>query len=229
MSKKTIGILRTGYVGGKLADDHGEFPEMFINMLGAGSFDYRTYSVVEGEFPASVDECDAWIITGSKHGAYEDHPWIPPLEDFIRKLAKSSQPTVGICFGHQIMAQAMGGRVQKFDGGWGIGPQTYEEIDTGRTVTLLAFHQDQVLDRPPGAEITHRSDFCAIAGLRYSPTCFSLQPHPEHTRSFVEDLIAERRGHLLPEDVSVSALDKLPDGNDQDEYGKRIRDALGKS
>lgn len=226
MSKKVIGILRTGYIGGPLGEAHGEFPEMFIEMIGTKDFDYRTYNVIEGEFPAAAEDCDGWIVTGSKHGAYEDHPWIPPLEEFIRKLVASRQPTVGICFGHQIMAQAMGGTVEKFDGGWGIGPQTYTEKDTGKEVTLLAFHQDQVVTPPPGANITHSSDFCAHAGLRYSETCFSLQPHPEHTRSFVKDLIDDRRGSIIPEDVSDRALSLLNDANDQSEYGRRIHDAL---
>lgn len=226
MSKKTVGILRTGYMGGKLAEDHGEFPDMFIDMLGADSFNYRTYSVVDGELPNSIDDCDAWIITGSKHGAYEDHTWIAPLEAFIRKLAVGEQPTVGICFGHQIMAQALGGKVEKFDGGWGIGPQVYKEVETGKTATLLAFHQDQVTECPPGAEITHTSEFCTIAGLRYSSTCWSLQPHPEHTPAFTRDLINQRRGQLLPEETAIAALNKLPEKNDQNAYGTRIKNAL---
>ncbi|MFT6557106.1 type 1 glutamine amidotransferase [Sneathiella sp.] len=226
--KKTVGILRTGYIGGSLGADHGEYPEMFITMLGENRFDYRTYSVVDGEFPDAPTDCDAWIITGSKHGVYEDHAWIPPLEDFIRQLAASQQPTVGICFGHQIMAQALGGKVEKSTRGWGIGPHEYVNVRSGETVKLLAFHQDQVVELPPGAEITHRSDFCPFAGLQYSETCYSLQPHPEHTPDFVADLISERRRTVLPDDLAEQALSRLLDPNHQDEYGRKISASLDK-
>ena len=80
-------------------------------------------------FPTSVSSCDGWIVTGSAFGAYEDHAFIPPLEDFIRANYKADVPMAGICFGHQIMAQALGGKVEKFSGGWGVGYTNYEMPD----------------------------------------------------------------------------------------------------
>ena len=67
-------------------------------------------------FPEGIHDADGWLITGSRHGAYEDHPWIPPLEEFIRDAYAAQVPLVGICFGHQIIAQAMGGKVEKYQG-----------------------------------------------------------------------------------------------------------------
>ncbi len=115
-----IGILQTGMAPDVLAPTMGDYPGMFARLLDGNGFSFRTYAVVKGEFPASATDCDGWLITGSRHGVYEDHPWIPPLEQLIRDAFASHVPVVGICFGHQIVAQAMGGKVEKLqeDGPW---------------------------------------------------------------------------------------------------------------
>jgi len=227
-SVKTIGILQTGFLEGEMAERHGQFPEMFKKLLGEDTFNYRTYAVAKNEFPKHHDECDSWIVTGSKHGVYEDHNWIPPLEILIRKLKASDRPTIGICFGHQIMAQALGGKVEKSDKGWGAGQQEYRRKDTTKKIRLLAFHQDQVTQQPPNSKIIYTSDFCEFAGLEYSPTCFSLQPHPEFTIELTQDLVDMRRGNVMPEEVAIKVLDLLEQENDRDEFAKFIRDFLNR-
>ncbi len=221
---KKIGILQTGIVGGDLGAQFGEYPQMFMTMLGDNDFTYVSYPVVDNIFPNSVEDCDAWIITGSKHGAYEDHPWIAPLEEFIRELVKTSKPTLGICFGHQIMAQAMGGVVEKSDKGWGVGIHEYLNHETGEKTKLLAFHQDQVVTPPPNTEVTHSSDFCTYAGLRYGTNCISLQPHPEHTSDFTKSLLEIRRGVAIPEPIADAALQSLSSDNSHALYADQLKE-----
>lgn len=191
-----IGLLQCGLIPEELEGVHRQYPGMFRDLLGEDSFDYREYAVVNNELPASIDEADGWLLTGSRHGAYESHDWIPPLENFLREVYQSGKPIVGICFGHQILAQALGGKVVKFDRGWSVGPVTYS-LDSGETLDVIAFHQDQVISLPPGAETFGRTDFCEHAFVRYGDRALSIQPHPEFRPEYLEDLL-RTRGDVLP-------------------------------
>lgn len=215
-----IGILQTGYVPEPLVAKYGEYPSMFEKFLDGYGFTFETYIVVDGSFPKSVEECDAWLITGSAHGAYEAHAFIPPLEDFIREAYAKDIPQAGICFGHQIMAQALGGKVEKFDDGWGVGHTTYEMHGTQKQ--LVAMHQDQVVEKPEDAQVIACTDFCKNAGLAYKGKAISFQPHPEFTPEFMRELIAFKSGKGLPEDQASVAHAAVEDQNDAAEIGAQL-------
>ena len=190
-----VGILQTGHVSPDLAPRHGDFEDMFRRLLSGRGYDFRTWNVVDMEFPEGPHDADAWLITGSRHGAYEDHPFIPSLEDLIREVHAAGVPLVGICFGHQIVAQAMGGRVEKFAGGWALGRTAYHLNGIGR-VHLNAWHQDQVVEMPPGAVPAGTNTHCRLAALSYGERTWTLQPHPEFDGAVVADYARTRRGTL---------------------------------
>ncbi|MBN2631097.1 MAG: type 1 glutamine amidotransferase [Rhodobacteraceae bacterium] len=202
-----IGILQTGLAPDALTPAMGDYPDMFARLLDGHGFTFRTFRVVEGEFPADVHACDGWLITGSKHGAYEDHPWIAPLEEFIRAAYAARVPVVGICFGHQIVAQAMGGRVEKFAGGWSVGPTEYD-FD-GETLTLNAWHQDQVVQRPEGATVLASNPFCENAALLYDDRALTIQAHPEFQPAFVDGLMKTRAIGVVPDPLLKDAATRL--------------------
>lgn len=199
-----IGILQTGYIPDELAQAHGDYPSMYQEMLSGHGFEWAVYPVVDNNFPESVDECDGWLVTGSRHGAYEAHDWIPPLEDFIRSAYSNDVPIVGICFGHQVIAQALGGSVEKFNGGWGAGKQVYQM--NGSNIAIQAMHQDQVIEKPQDAEVIASSEFCKYAGFAYKNKALSYQPHPEFTTEFTRDLINFRKGETLPSEQAEQIL-----------------------
>jgi GMP synthase (glutamine-hydrolysing) len=193
-----VGILQTGRTPEEMRATHGDYDDLFRRLLDGRGFEFVTYPVLDNVLPASINEADGWLITGSKFGVYEGHDWIPPLESFLREAHAAARPIVGICFGHQVFAQAMGGTVEKFRGGWSVGAVDYQ-ID-GAPHTLLAWHQDQITRLPEGARVVGSSDFCPYAMLEYGDNALTLQPHPEFTADFIADLLAAR-GEVLPQGI----------------------------
>lgn len=214
-----IGILETGKVPELLSARHGDYPAMFERLLrsAAPGLQFAVYRVTEGQLPERTDECDAWLITGSRHGVYDPLPWIGPLKEFLRKAYAKNVPIVGICFGHQILAEALGGTAEKSDKGWGLGVQKYlihrkPSWMTGvdGEFSLNALHQDQVTRLPDDAEVVAGSGFCPYAVLAYRGSAISIQPHPEYQPEFFRELIEVRRGKAIPEedvDAAKKSLD----------------------
>lgn len=217
-----IGILQTGESPDALRADMGDYPDFFETLLAGRGLTFRRWAVLRNDFPASVDTCEGWLITGSRFGAYEQHPWIPPLEDFIRAAYAAHVPVVGVCFGHQIIAQAMGGKVAKFDGGWSVGPTDYDF--GGETMTLNAWHQDQVVTKPEGAQVVASTAFCENAALLYDDRMFTVQPHPEFRPAFMEGLIRTRGPGLVPEPLLQRATAALERPLDSPRMADRIAD-----
>lgn len=194
-----IGILQTGRSVDPLSTKHGDFPDMMAALLVQSDFAFQTYAVLDDHFPGGVHECDGWLITGSRHSAYEGLAWMPKLKEFLRATYEADTPIVGICFGHQIIAQALGGKVEKSLLGWVIGPTTYDFND-GSQAVINAWHQDQVTVLPKGATRIATSELCQNAALVYGNRALSYQAHPEFTNAFTKDLLDLRRDQL-PENV----------------------------
>ena len=205
-----LAILETGRPPGELAERFGDYPMMFQKMLGFG-FETESYDVQAGELP-DPGEHQGVLITGSPAGVYDSLPWIPNLLEFIR-AAKDSR-MVGICFGHQAMAEALGGKVVKSDKGWGAGLQLYQVsrsqpwMDGEVAIAAPASHQDQVVIQPPNSEVALESAFTPFAGLAWSDRpAISFQFHPEFSAAYAKALI-EKRYDVVPDpDEKIASLD----------------------
>lgn len=221
-----IAILETGTPPPGLTGTHGDYPAMFRTLLGDG-FAFQTFDAQAGEWP-DAGSFDAVIITGSSAGVYEPDAWIADLLDWIR-AAKGRTRMVGVCFGHQAMAQALGGRVEKSDRGWGVGLHRYDVVSSERwmspiaaTVGIPASHQDQVVEKPANARVLLSSEFTPYAGLAWDDDAISMQPHPEFTPAFATDLTAGRHDRIDPALVGL-AVASLEAADDRALVGEWIR------
>ncbi len=202
-----IGILQTGPVTPEIGRAHGDYAAMFRRLLDGNGFRYTTWEVHEGDLPDGPGAADGWLITGSRHGVYEPHGWIPPLEALIRAIAEDGSPLVGICFGHQIVAQALGGRVEKAAQGWSVGCTEYPW--EGGTLSLNAWHQDQVVTPPPGSRTLSGTAFCPHAALAIGDTILTVQAHPEFPPAVVDLLIQTRGRGIVPDPLLEAAAGRL--------------------
>ncbi|ACG79284.1 glutamine amidotransferase, class I [Phenylobacterium zucineum HLK1] len=227
--RRRIGILKTGRPPKPAIERFGTYPEMFMRLLGADAYDWRTYAADEGEWPQSPEACEAYIVTGSACGVYDPEPWVGELMDFLR-AARGRAKLVGVCFGHQAMAQAFGGEVVKSDKGWAIGAHDYQVISREAWMTpgadavrLPASHQDQVVKAPPGAEVIAASDFTPFGALAWrDQPAISIQLHPEFEPDYAVALIEARRGRVYP-DVQADAAIASYGGPDDLTHRDRAR------
>lgn len=199
-----IGILLADHVNPELAARHGQYDGMFGRLLRAAdpALVLASYNVEQSHYPASLDECDGYLITGSRHSVYDGLGWITRLERFVVELARQRRPLFAVCFGHQLVARALGGQAKRAPGGWTLGVQTttigspfpWVTATTATTaLSLVHSHQDQVTRLPADAVLVGSNQVCPISMYRIGNHVMSCQGHPEFSHDYARDLYDSRR------------------------------------
>lgn len=212
-----IGILATGAPPGDLAAAHGDYTVMTARLLGV-SHRYTTYAVATGDLPRSHTACDAYLVTGSAAGVNDDLPWIEPLAMLLRAV-RGRVPLIGICFGHQIIAHAFGGRIERAAQGWGLGLHRYAlarpVAGLGSEVAAIASHQDQVVLPPETSRVIAASAFTPNAALAYADgDALTMQFHPEFDQDYAAALIAAHNAPDIGRSLREQAIASLDGPND---------------
>lgn len=200
-----IGLLQCDDVDPALRARHGNYPAMFEQLFRSidPTLKFQVWRCLDGELPADIEAVDAWLTTGSKFGVNDGEPWIEALCGWVRELWAARKPLVGICFGHQLIARALGGEVAQHQRGWGVGVsfnqvtrQAEWMVPQQAGLDLVVSHQDQVVTLPPGAEVLAGSNFCPYYLMQVGECFLGVQGHPEFSRAYSADLMALRRGKI---------------------------------
>ncbi|WP_108126626.1 glutamine amidotransferase-related protein [Saccharospirillum mangrovi] len=227
-----VAILETDVLRDNLKPTYVGYGRMFQDLFGrvGADWDMPIFSVINGEYPATIDDFDAYLITGSKHDAFADDDWIVRLRDYSKQLFEAGKPLLGICFGHQLLAHTLGGRAERADAGWGLGVMQYEMheqpdfivngengADTNGTVGLLVSHRDQVTELPPGAKRLLSNGFCPLAAFYIPGQVLCFQGHPEFNKDYERALLEYRQ-----DDVSREQMQRIEASLTDEHEGERI-------
>ena len=212
-----LGLLQCDVVDPSFLRIDGDYSEMIHRLLEKQElkFELSTYYVHKGELPASVNECDAYIGGGARYSVFDEKEWIQKFRDFVLKLHAHKKKFIGICFSHQIIAQALGGRVKRSERGWGVGSKETRIVSLSSWMDppvgkcrMLYSHQDQVIMLPPNASLLAKNDHCPHAMFSEGDHFLAIQAHPEYSEAYVRALCESRRG-IIPAVVLEAGLASL--------------------
>lgn len=208
-----------------------EYADEFLKMLKSAQtpsdmLSIETFYVKENQYPGDICDFDKYIITGSLASAYANSGWILGLKQFCREAAGRGAKLIGICFGHQLLAEAFGGKVEPAKADWGVGKRVSKL--TGDNYLAKYFpkgefvleysHHDQVVSPPPNSKILSSSSFCPIESLSIGNFGLTFQGHPEFDDIYASMLfkffysqyspkersLRENNALLLPDNAKVA-------------------------
>lgn len=212
-----VAILQCDHVLEKFQPQYISYSHMIQHMFDAidDSLEFDIFDCQQGHYPEDASAYDFYITTGSKSGAYEDEPWIHQLIKFVQQLDHQKKKLIGICFGHQIIAMALHGKVAKSAKGWGVGVATNRIVSTPEWMSkkkselnIIVSHQDQIEVISDGAIVIAETDFCPYFMLQWNDYFLSIQGHPEWHTEYSKTLMNHRRDRI-PSDRIEAGLDSL--------------------
>ena len=192
-----VAILNCDFIKKEFAETYGQYPEMFRHVIKKSglTFVYESFNILDFDYPTSLNDFDLYLITGSKASVYDDEEWILNLFEFVKSLDNAKKNILGFCFGHQVIAQALGGHVQKHPQGWHVGANELITSDPAFNTSyqLLFSHQDQVIKLPNRAKLIGSAKECKFCLMKIDNHILSTQAHIELSNKYASELYESRK------------------------------------
>ncbi|KAI3525531.1 hypothetical protein L1887_04387 [Cichorium endivia] len=200
---------------------YGGYFGVYLRMLAEEGEIWDVFHIAAGDFPddGEIGLYDGFVITGSCRDAYGDDGWICELLTLLDKLHLMNKKVLGICFGHQILARALGGKVARADSGWDIGVRIINfssstkiltNLEMPKTLSVIECHRDEVYELPADVEVLAWSDKTRVEMFRYRDHIMGVQGHPEYTNDILLQLIDRLlQGNFIEESYAVEVRAKL--------------------
>jgi len=213
-----IGLLACDQVNPEWRPTHGDYPDMYQKWL--AEYEVVPYRIYAGEYPADPTIHQVWMATGSRYSAYDDMEWITWLKKFILSIRDTKSLFIGVCFGHQILGEALGGKLEKSTLGWQVGVLDFNILQQQSWMTpfqssinILMMCQDQVTKLPPYSTLLASHPNCPNAMFTTENQYLGIQGHPEFTKAYTKTLMLKREQRIGLERVKagLDSLYNIPD------------------
>jgi len=218
-----IGLLQCDHVMPENRAEFGDYSDFFGTLFHeyASEVVFDMFDIQKDEYPENPDRYSGFIGTGSSCSVWEDLPWINQLKQFVRRLYNNGNKFIGICFGHQMIAEALGGKCEKSDRGWGVGVkkvniyQKKEWMNPKQdSCRLIVSHQDQISRLPENSEVIGGNEHCPHSVIIVGSHFLGIQAHPEFTPAYSRRLMHSRIDRIG--EITVQEAEKtLQDSTDE--------------
>ena len=213
------GLFICDHVQPKLQTQFGDYPDMFASLF--PEFEFQLYDAYNGQFPESLDECEIYMATGSSHSVYENLDWIIQLKKLIQDIYNQNKCFIGYCFGHQLIGEALGGKVEKAPNGWCVGVHEFEITKHQEWMqpfqspfNLLMMCQDQIIRLPENSITLAGNAHCPIGMIQVGDKFLGIQAHPEYSKEY-DQILMENRVERMEREIVKQGIKSLEKQVDQ--------------
>lgn len=226
---KKLLIVKTGENTKTVNEKYGDFEDRIIESLNLDAKDVIVWTAYKEEEKPDLQDVYAIILTGSYSMVSDREPWSVKTSTWLREIEHMGIPTLGICYGHQLLADSLGGKAGYHPKGKEFGTVKIELTEEGKKDPLFSIlpeeflghvaHSQSVLEMPENATILAKNDFEPYQAFTMNDHIWGVQFHPEFDAQYTLACIDECQDGLVEDGYNIEEVKATVKEND---YGKML-------